>query len=399
MFPAFCECLVLVGIHSYLGIHVIKRKVVFVDLAFAQIAALGTLIGFLFGIHPHTPASFAFAIALTAMGATVFSLSRFRHSKVPQEAIIGLVYAIAAAMTILVIDKAPHGAEHLKEILTGAILWVKWKSIFTAAVVYSAIGLFHYAFRDKFLLISEDPERAWESGVNVRLWDFLFYLSFGIVITLSVDVAGVLIVFVFLVAPAILVMIITDNLKAQLFLGWGLGVVVTTLGLLLAYAMDLSTGPAVIATYGATMLIVAVVVYIVRAPELGAALKNTALVTAGFATAIGALYLVGGWLGEMFQHEHHHHLEEAPIHHTLEAEEDGLAPDAVIDLLDAGDPDAVALAIEFLRGDPPSFYSELVMQKLTERMPEDPGFVTDECLHTPANRRALERVLSYFGRK
>jgi zinc/manganese transport system permease protein len=302
MLPAFCECLVLVGIHSYLGIHVIKRKVVFVDLAFAQIAALGTLIGFLFGIHPHTPASFAFAIALTAMGATVFSLSRFRHSKVPQEAIIGLVYAIAAAMTILVIDKAPHGAEHLKEILTGAILWVKWKSIFTAAVVYSAIGLFHYAFRDKFLLISEDPERAWESGVNVRLWDFLFYLSFGIVITLSVDVAGVLIVFVFLVAPAILVMIITDNLKAQLFLGWGLGVMVTTLGLLLAYVMDLSTGPAVIATYGVSMLIVAVAVYIVRATERSRALANTAFDTAGFAVPGGILYLAGGWLGDSFRH-------------------------------------------------------------------------------------------------
>ena len=144
MFPAFCECLVLVGIHSYLGIHVIKRKVIFVDLAFAQIAALGTLIAFLFGIPPHTLSSFAFAVSFSAMGAAVFSLSRFRRSKVPQEAIIGLVYAIAAAMTILVIDKAPHGAEHLKEILTGAILWVKWESVLTAAIVYSAIGLFHY---------------------------------------------------------------------------------------------------------------------------------------------------------------------------------------------------------------------------------------------------------------
>jgi len=302
-------------------------------------------------------------------------------------------------MTILVIDKAPHGAEHLKEILTGAILWVKWESIFTAAVVYSAIGLFHYAFRDKFLLISEHPETAWKSGVNVRLWDFLFYLSFGIVITLSVDVAGVLIVFVFLVAPAILVMIITDNLKVQLFLGWGLGVVVTTVGLLLAYVMDLSTGPAVIATYGATMLIVAAAVYIARAAERGAALKNTALVTASFAAAIGVLYLAGGWLGETFQHEHSHHFAGGPGHHALEAEEDGLAPDAVVDALEAGNPDAVALAIEFLRGDPPSFYSELVMRRLTERMSEDPGFVTDECLHSPANRRALERVLSYFGRK
>jgi zinc/manganese transport system permease protein len=395
MLPAFCECLVLVGIHSYLGIHVIKRKVVFVDLAFAQIAALGTLIALLFGIPPHTPASFAFAICLTAMGAAVFSLSRFRQSKIPQEAIIGLVYAIAAAMTILVIDKAPHGAEHLKEILTGAILWVKWESILLAAAVYSAIGLFHYVFRSKFLLISEDPETAWASGVNVRMWDFLFYLSFGIVITLSVDVAGVLIVFVFLVAPAILVMILSDRLKVQLFLGWGLGVVVTTLGLFFAYVRDLSTGPAVIATYGVTMVIVTVAVYIARAAERGTALRNTVLVAASFGAAIGALYLAGGWLGETFREEHG--FAEASSQRALEREEGGLAPEAVVAALEVGGPGAAALAIEFLKGDPPPFYREQVVRKVVELMPEDPGFAEDESLDSPANRRALERVLSHFG--
>ena len=418
MFPAFCECLVLVGIHSYLGIHVIKRKVIFVDLAFAQIAALGTLIAFLFGIPPHTMASFAFAVSFSAMGAAVFSLSRFRRSKVPQEAIIGLVYAIAAAMTVLVIDKAPHGAEHLKEILTGAILWVKWESVLIAAVVYSVIGLLHYVFRRQFLLISEDPEKAWESGMNVRVWDFFFYLSFGIVITLSVDVAGVLIVFVFLVAPAILVMIITDNIRMQLFLGWGLGAVVTIFGLLFAYVKDLSTGPAVIATYGVAMVIASVVVYIARAADRGIALRNTALVTAGFASAIGVLYLIGGWLQQTFYEDHRHVFAEESswLHQTfledhghalaeessrrfLEAEEDTLTAEAVVEALEASGPAAVALAIEFLRDDPSPFYRELVVRKLTELMPEDPGFDADECLHSPANRRALERVLAHFGRK
>jgi hypothetical protein len=302
-------------------------------------------------------------------------------------------------MTILVIDKAPHGAEHLKEILTGAILWVKWESVLTAAVVYSAVGLFHYAFRGRFLLITEDPDAAWESGVNVRLWDFLFYLSFGIVITLSVDVAGVLIVFVFLVAPAILVMIITDSLKLQLLLGWGLGLVVTTLGLLLAYVKDLSTGPAVIATYGLTMVIVAAAVYIARATERTAALKNTALVTTGFAAAIGILYLAGGWLGDTFHHEHGHHATLESSHHATQAEEDRLAPEAVVHAIQAGDPGAVPMAIEFLRADPPKFYCELVVRELVELMPEDPGFELDECSHSPTNRRALERVLSHFGRK
>jgi zinc/manganese transport system permease protein len=399
MLPAFCECLVLVGIHSYLGIHVIKRKVIFVDLAFAQIAALGTLIAFLFGIPPHTLSSFAFAVSFSAMGAAIFSLSRFRRSKVPQEAIIGLVYAIAAAMTILVIDKAPHGAEHLKEILTGAILWVKWESVLIAAVIYSAIGLCHYVFRRNFLLISENPEKAWESGINVRMWDFFFYLSFGIVITLSVDVAGVLIVFVFLVAPAILVMIITDDIRAQLFLGWGLGVVVSIFGLLFAYAKDLPTGPAVIATYGVAMVVTSVAVYIVRAADRRLAFRNTAVVAAGFAAAIGALYLVGGWLQQTFHEDHGHALAQEPSRRVPEAEEDMLAGEAVIEALEVSGAAAVAPAIEFLRGDPAPFYRELVVRKLTELMPEDPGFDVDECLHSPANRRALERVLAHFGRK
>ena len=125
MAPAFFECLVLVGIHSYLGLHVIRRKVIFVDLALAQIAALGTTVGFLFGILPDSMGAYWFSLLFTFLGAAVFSISRFRHEKIPQEAIIGLTYAIAASVNILVIDKAPNGAEHIKEVLTGSILWVK----------------------------------------------------------------------------------------------------------------------------------------------------------------------------------------------------------------------------------------------------------------------------------
>ena len=144
MLPAFFECLVLVGIHSYLGLHVIKRQVIFVDLALAQIAALGTTVAFLFGIMPKTTAAYGFSLGFTFIGAAIFSVSRFREGKIPQEAIIGLVYALAAAISILVMDKAPHGAEHIKEMLTGNILWVKWSAIAKAAAVYSAVGIFHY---------------------------------------------------------------------------------------------------------------------------------------------------------------------------------------------------------------------------------------------------------------
>jgi len=148
----FLECLVLVGIHSYLGIHVIRRKVIFVDLALAQIAALGTIVALMFGLKPQTLEAYVFSLLFTFVGAAVFSLTRLRQEKVPQEAVIGLVYALAAAISILVIDRAPHGAEHIKEVLTGTILWVDWQNVLIAAVIYSVVGLFHWLFRDRFLL-------------------------------------------------------------------------------------------------------------------------------------------------------------------------------------------------------------------------------------------------------
>ncbi len=265
LLPAFFECVVLVGIHAYLGIHVIKRQIIFVDLALAQIAALGALAAYLFGVQPHTWGSYLFSLGMATIGAAVFAVCRFRDSKIPQEAVIGLVYAIAAAMAILLIDKAPHGAEQLKDILTGSILWVKWQSIATAAVVYSVVGLIHFVFRDRFFLISTDPEAARQKGLNVRAWDFLFFFLFGVVITLSVDVAGVLIVFVFLVAPAIMAISITDRLSSQLLIGWGLGLLVTILGLFASYVWDLPTGPAIIGCYAVVVVVLSGLLHILRA--------------------------------------------------------------------------------------------------------------------------------------
>ena len=163
---------------------------------------------------------------------------------------IGLTYAIAASVAILAIDKAPHGAEHIKEILTGSILWVKWETIRNAAIVYSFIGLFHFIYRKQFILISEKPEKAYKEGMNVRFWDFLFYVSFGVVITHSVGTAGVLLVFVFLVVPAITSMLITNVLWKQLVIGWTMGVIVSIVGLYLSYIGDLPSGPTVVSFYG-----------------------------------------------------------------------------------------------------------------------------------------------------
>lgn len=329
----FLECLVLVGIHSYLGIHVIKRKVIFVDLALAQIAALGTIVGLFVGVHPHTVGAYVFSLLFTFIGAAVFSLTRLREEKIPQEAVIGLVYALAAAVTILVIDRAPHGAEHIKEILTGSILWVKWQSVLVAAIVYAAVGVFHYIFRERFFLISDDPAAAYKKGVSVRLWDFLFYMSFGLVITLSVHTAGVLLVFVFLVVPAIMAILITDRLLYQLLIGWGVGVVVSFIGLLASYAYDFPSGPMVVAVYGAALLMVSLVLYVSRAKKRAVAIGYIVAGTAGTALIVVLFQCLGGVLTGLQQdthalhahgeiHEQAHLDETTHFHHGNHAKTD-----------------------------------------------------------------------------
>ena len=315
MLPAFVECLVLVGIHSYLGIHVIRRKVIFVDLSLAQIAALGTTVAFLFGLAPQSTGAYWFSLGFTILGAAIFSLTRFRSEKIPQEAIIGLVYALAASVAILVIDKAPQGAEHIKEIMTGSILWVQWPTIFKAAIIYALVGLFHFLFRERFILISNNPEAAYARGWNVRFWDFLFYVTFGIVITHSVSTAGVLLVFVFLVAPGIATVLLTHKLWLQLVLGWALGTVVSFFGLWISYVADLPSGPTVVTTYGIMLVWISVIGYIIRAPDRWRACVHL-FIAGGWVLLIG----VGFYAAGRYFHSRFHlaeHLKKEVSTHTF----------------------------------------------------------------------------------
>lgn len=318
----FLECLVLVGIHSYLGLHVIRRQVIFVDLSLAQIAALGTTVGFLLGIHPHGVGAFLFSLSFTFLGAAIFALTRTRREHVPQEAIIGIVYAIAAAVTILIIAYAPHGAEHISQVLTGDILNVKSSQVLHAALAYSLVGVFHFVFRGKFLAITEDAEAAGEAGLNVTLWDLLFYMSFGFVITFSVDVAGVLLVFVFLVVPAVIATAITKDFWKQLLIGWGLGTLVSVVGLTLAYQLDKPSGPTVVAVYGAVLLLVALVLYVVRSERslralghVGIGVVALGLVVGYFAGLRQVIFAVPEWRKGEFSHANLH----APKHHKKSA--------------------------------------------------------------------------------
>jgi len=248
-------CLVLVASLGYFGLHVILRKVIFVDLALAQIAAMGTVVAFTFGHEPGSGAAFAFSLGAAILGAAIFSWTRARHERVPQEAIIGITYVVASAATILIADRAPEGAEHIKELLAGAILWVTWPTVLRDLLVFAAVGALHFAFRRTFVRISEDPEGAFDEGMKVRWWDFLFYVSFGVVITLAVATAGVLMVFTYLVAPAIVAIATSRSWPLRLAIVWTAGALASAFGLFASYNWDMPAGPAVVCVLRLLLLV------------------------------------------------------------------------------------------------------------------------------------------------
>jgi len=258
----FVASLILTGIHAYLGVHVVERGVIFVDLSLAQIAALGSTIAILLpftGQDPHGPWVYWTGLVFTFIGAAIFSTIRIRRARIPQEAIIGIAYAVASAATILAMSHATSESEHLKDMLVGNILAVSWWEVGKTAALYAVIGAFHYLFRRQFLAISMDHEKAEREGLKVKLWDFLFYASFGFVVTSSVLIAGVLLVFCYLIVPSVAAMLYADRVGPRLAIGWTMGTVVSALGIYLSVKLDLPTGAAMVCTFGLVLVLMAVV--------------------------------------------------------------------------------------------------------------------------------------------
>jgi zinc/manganese transport system permease protein len=266
----FVASLILTGIHAYLGVHVVERGVIFVDLSLAQIAALGATIAILMPItngDPHAPVVYWISLVFTFIGALIFSMFRMKDSRIPQEAIIGICYAVASAAAILAMSKATSESEHLKDMLVGNILAVSWQEVGKTAALYGAIGLFHYMFRRRFLAISIDPDKAEAEGVSIRLWDFLFYASFGFVVTSSVAIAGVLLVFCYLIVPSVAAMMYAHNIGPRLAIGWTMGTIVSALGVWLSLVLDLPTGATIVCTFGIVLgLMAAVRPLVLRVP-------------------------------------------------------------------------------------------------------------------------------------
>jgi zinc/manganese transport system permease protein len=257
LWAPFLMCLVLTGIHAYLGVHVLAREVVFVDIAMAQIAALGATIAFLQGYETETWQSYAYALAATVAGAVVLSLTRSRKRHVSQEAVIGVVYAVSSAAAVLVADRAAHGAEQVRGMLVGNLLAVRPAEVAKVAALYAVVGVVHWLCRRPFFLISSDPDRAYADGWRVRLWDFVFYASFGVVVASSVRVAGVLLVFSYLIVPALAGVTLGGSVASRLLIGWSFGTLVSVVGMVASAALDLPTGATVVCAFGAILLVFA----------------------------------------------------------------------------------------------------------------------------------------------
>src|SRR5215203_6024225 len=258
----FVASLILTGIHAYLGVHVVERGVIFVDLSLAQIAALGATIALLMpfsGGDPHAASVYWVSLAFTFMGAFIFSMIRVKGARIPKEAFIGICYAVASAASILAMSKATSESEHLKDMLVGNILAVSWPEVGKTALLYGVIGVFHYIFRHKFLAISMDAKKAEANGISVKFWDFLFYASFGFVVTSSVSIAGVLLVFCYLIVPSVAAMLYADSIGKRLAIGWTMGTVVSAAGVYLSLHLDLPTGATIVCTFGLVLILMSIV--------------------------------------------------------------------------------------------------------------------------------------------
>jgi zinc/manganese transport system permease protein len=249
---------ILTGILSYLGIHIVQREVIFVDLALAQIAALGAAMGVLFGLESHGLQAYGASLLFVLLGAALFAFTKMKQQDVPREAVIGITYAVAAAASVLAFNKAPGAAEKIQDMLLGNILFASPRDVVTVLVVSVVVGAFHLLFRRNFARISEDPHRAAEGGLSLALWDFLFYASLGLVVVSAVQVVGILLVFTYLIIPAVCAMLLRRSLSARTAMAWVLGALGTLLGVYLSVLLDLPTGATMVCTFAGVLALVAV---------------------------------------------------------------------------------------------------------------------------------------------
>jgi len=252
LLPAFVMSALLIFTHTYLGLHVLARGIIFVDLALAQVAALGISIAFLLGEDPHGLDAKLYTFAATLTAAFAFAGLRRIPDKTMREVIIGCVYVVTTALSIVILSRSTQGMEELKSLFNGNILWVRWEEIAVVAISYFFLAAFHLLYRKKFYTLSFSDSESQTPGF---IWEFLFFASFAVVITLAVNIAGVLLVFAFLIIPAFSASLMTLSLMNRLLLGWGLGLIGTVTGLWLSFSADLPVGATVVSVLGLLPLV------------------------------------------------------------------------------------------------------------------------------------------------
>jgi zinc/manganese transport system permease protein len=256
MFWPIVACVLLPWLLVYLGLHVVQRGIIFIDIAMAQMASLGICVAVLFRLDLESWTTFGIALAFTLTGAAIFSVTGKRTSQIPQEAVIGISYVVAAAAAVLLLSRAAEGDEEIKNMLVGNILLVTPREVWERFALFVAVGIFHFVFRRNFLLVSFDRDGAYQKGLRVRWWDFFFYAVFGLVVTSFVRIAGVLLVFSYLIVPAVCGINLAQRTVNRLLIGWFIALLGGIAGLFLSYWWDLPSGAAIVCTFGALLILI-----------------------------------------------------------------------------------------------------------------------------------------------
>lgn len=251
----FLACLILSAILGYIGIHVLKREIIFIDIALAQIVAVGNIVAHMvFGAQMGSLLCYTFALLLALLAAAFYSLVRKRIVRIPMEGIIGISYALAAAVALLLVGMGTGGHIHIQHILAGSILWTTWQDILWSSIVFAGVSLVFFLCRRPLAKISDNYKTAIRQEVNVAWWDFLFYTLVGIVITFGVRLAGVVLVFSFLIIPTTVSAMFSSNWRTRFLIAWFVGVAASLVGLLFAERFDFSVGPAVALFLGVAII-------------------------------------------------------------------------------------------------------------------------------------------------
>jgi len=258
MFWPIVACVLLPWLLVYLGLHVVQRGIIFIDIAMAQMASLGICLAVLLHLDLESWTTFSIALGFTLAGAAVFSVTGKRASQIPQEAVIGISYVVAAAAAVLLLSRAAEGDEEIKNMLVGNILLVTPREVWERFALFIAVGILHFVLRKNFLLVSYDRDGAYQKGLRVRWWDFLFYAVFGLVVTSFVRIAGVLLVFSYLIVPAVCGITLAHRIGNRLLIGWIIALIGGIAGLFLSFWWDLPSGAAIVCTFGAMLIIVSI---------------------------------------------------------------------------------------------------------------------------------------------